>query len=313
MHHKLRAWVRRLVPPTIRRARRVAVRLPAVLARRSELRRERGVRMASGAAHTLLAHPFRPRIEDDYTLTLIACRLGLRITTDPGSACSVAIHWHDTTHRSASPVLRGRAASLPVINLEGNDIRKTTVDAAQHAVFGYGLAVDPLRTAGELLEKDDLNALHDGRILRGPLECRRAGRVYQALVRGREAGGFIEELRVPIVGDEVPFVYLKYKPVHAPLALSVRGTIVEPGGVLAPEELARLVAFSKALGIDFGELDVIRHDADGRLYVLDVNNTPSVRFTGVSAADRRATIDRLADAFERVYLRPGRGDAERLR
>jgi hypothetical protein len=313
MHDALRTWVRRLVPSSVRRARRVVVRLPEVVARTSRFRRERAARLAAGATRTLLAHPFRPRIEDDYTLTLIACRLGLRITTNPGAACTVAMHWHDTTRRPPNPVLQRLAATLPVINLEGNDISKTSVDAAMHAVFGYGLAVDPLRTAGDVLEKDDLNALHDGRILRGPLERRRPGRVYQAVVRGQEAGGFIEELRVPVVGDEVPFVYLKYKPVHAPLELSVRGTIVEPGGVLAPEELAGLVAVSRALGIDFGELDVIRHQADGRLYVLDANNTPAVRFTGVSAADRRATIDRLAEAFERVYLRPGRSAAECLR
>jgi hypothetical protein len=248
-------------------------------------------------------HPFRPHIEDDYTLTLIACRLGLRLTTDPRRECAAAMHWHDTTRRPRNLILEDRAVSMPVINLHGNDISKTRVDTVMREVFGYGLAVDPLTTHGPLVEKADANALHDGRIVAGPLAATTPGRVYQRLIRGRHVGHLVEEIRVPIVGERVPFVHLKYKKSVDPLALSVRGTIVDASTVLDPHECESLVRLARALGIDFGELDAMRDHVDGRLYVFDANNTPCVRFVGVSWADRRATVDRLAEAFDDAFLR----------
>jgi hypothetical protein len=305
MRDAFRNACRRFLPPAVLRARRVAMRLPLAISRKAVQMRRHAARKAGGQPDTLFLHPFRPHIEDDYTITLIACRLGLHLTTDPRARFSAAMHWNDTTRRPPDAVLEEIAQARHVINLHGNDISKTRVDAVMREVFGYGLGVDPLTTTGPLLDKSDLNALHDGRILEGPLATVAPGRVYQRVVRGRRTGDVVEEIRVPVVGCRVPFVYLKDKRADDPLALSLRGTIVEHGSVLTAAELGTLLRFSHALGIDFGELDAMRDDADGRLYVFDANNTPAVRFVGVSAADRQATVDRLAEAFEAAFLTPG--------
>lgn len=281
------------------------MRLPVAIGRKALQVSRRSARRSRGQPDTVLLHPFRPHIEDDYTVTLIACRLGLRLTTNTRAAFAAAIHWHDVTRRSPNAFLEDLAESMHVVNLHGNDISKTHVDTVMQDVFGYGLGVDPLTTRGPLLEKSDLNALHDGRIIKGPISALAAGRVYQRIVRGKLVGDVVEEIRVPVVGHRVPFVYLKYKRADDPLALSVRGTIAEPSTVLAEAEIAALIRFSRALGIDFGELDTMRDHADGRLYVFDANNTPCVRFTGVSAADRKATVERLAETFEAAFLQRG--------
>lgn len=301
MQATLRAALRRYIPAGVRRARRVVLRLPVVIDRWAKIRRRSSLRMARGAPHTILSHPLRPHLEDDYTLTLIACRLGLRITTDPTAACAAAIHWRDATHRPPNPVLERLASKLPVINLLANDISKTRVEEVMRQAFGYGLALDPLTTAGPLIEKSDRNALHDARVLAGPLPGRREGCVYQRLI-GRRRGDFVEEFRIPVVGNRIPFVLLKYKRSAERLALSIRGTIVAPQSVLDDAEIDRLLAFSRGMGIDFGELDVIRDDGDGRIHLLDANNTPSAWFAGFTAADRQATIDLLAEAFEAAFL-----------
>jgi hypothetical protein len=106
-------------------------------------------------------------------------------------------------------------------------------------------------------------------------------------------------------------VYLKYKSFKDPLALSIRGTITEPTAVLEPAEIAALLALARAMGTDFAELDVIRHHADQRIYVLDVNNTPSLRFVGVTSRDRQSIIDRLAVAFDEVFLGANAGSVVR--
>lgn len=169
--------------------------------------------------------------------------------------------------------------------------------------FGYRLAVDALRTTGPMLEKSDRNALHDGGIIAGPRAAPDAGCVYQRDVRGTRSSDVVEELRIPIVGHHVPFVHLKYKRADNPLMRAIRGTIADTDAVLSREEHDGLIRFSHALGIAFGVLDAIRDRDDGRIYVFDANNTPCVRFVGVSPADRRATVDRLAAAFESTYLR----------
>lgn len=294
-----------MLPPGVLRARRVAIRLPVAIGRKVVQVRRRGARRARGQCDTLLLHPFRPHIEDDYTLMLISCRLGLRLTTDARARFAAAVHWNDTTRRPQDALLEEIAKTRHVVNLRGNDISKTRVDAVMRDIFGYGLGLDPLTTAGPLLEKSDLNALHDGRIVEGPLATTTPGRVYQRIIRGRRTGDVVEEIRVPVVGHRVPFVYLKHKRADDPLALSIRGTILEPSALLAPQEIDALIRLSQALGIDFGELDTMRDDADGRIYVFDANNTPAVRFVGVSAADRRGTVERLAEAFEAAYLAPG--------
>lgn len=303
MQTRFRKTCRRWLPPEVLRARRIALRLPDVIGRTVVTARRHAVRRRRGRPHTLLLHPFRPHIEDDYTITLIACRLGLRLTTDTRVVSAAAMHWHDTTRRPPDVFLERLAQAMHVINLHGNDISKTRIDTTMQETFGYRLAVDPLRTTGPMLEKSDLNALHDGRIIAGPLAAPEAGRVYQRLVRGTRSGDVVEELRIPIVGHHVPFVHLKYKRAENPLTLSIRGAIADTDAVLSREEHDGLIRFSHALGIDFGELDAMRDRVDGRIYVFDANNTPCVRFVGVSPSDRGATVDRLAAAFESTYLR----------
>lgn len=39
-------------------------------------------------------------------------------------------------------------------------------------------------------------------------------------------------------------------------------------------EAELLLRLCRALGLDYGELDVLRDVEDGKLYVVDVNNTP---------------------------------------
>jgi len=44
--------------------------------------------------------------------------------------------------------------------------------------------------------------------------------------------------------------------------------------VLSEEEADRVQRFCRGMGLDYGELDAVRDASSGRLYVVDVNNTP---------------------------------------
>jgi hypothetical protein len=50
------------------------------------------------------------------------------------------------------------------------------------------------------------------------------------------------------------------------------------------------------MGVDYGELDVLRDVEDGRLYVVDVNDTPSGQTPSI--------IERSSAAFDALIVAP---------
>jgi hypothetical protein len=56
------------------------------------------------------------------------------------------------------------------------------------------------------------------------------------------------------------------------------------------------------MGLDYGELDVLRDLGDRRIYVVDVNPTPDGPPNHIGAADSEIALARMADAFNEVFL-----------
>ena len=76
---------------------------------------------------------------------------------------------------------------------------------------------------------------------------------------------------------------------------------IDPAAAFTDEELARLVATSDVIGLDVGELDVLRDSADGRIYVIDINKTPFGPPAAMSWPASRRAARVLAEAY-RDYL-----------
>ena len=178
-------------------------------------------------------------------------------------------------HEHATIATRPGPAARTTINGAGLDISKQRVEAAMLAVFGYGTAVDPRTHLGPLVDKSDENATHDGVIRIGPIADPEPGRVYQRVVDNEVAPGIVEDIRVLVVGDEVPALFRKRRRIEERFRdTGFPARSVPPGSVLRPDEIARIVALVREMGIDVAELDVARDRGDGRLHVLDVNTTP---------------------------------------
>jgi hypothetical protein len=58
-----------------------------------------------------------------------------------------------------------------------------------------------------------------------------------------------------------------------------------------------LLRFCAAIALDYGELDVLRDNDSGRIYVVDANRTP-IRPRGLAAADEDAAFGPLAAALQ---------------
>jgi glutathione synthase/RimK-type ligase-like ATP-grasp enzyme len=75
--------------------------------------------------------------------------------------------------------------------------------------------------------------------------------------------------------------------------------------VLSPEEVERIIRFCRRMGLDYGELDVLRHRDDGRIYIVDVNTTPWGPPIQLSTQGKRAALLKLATTFKAAFVEGG--------
>lgn len=219
--------------------------------------------------------------------------LGVREVAAGEDADLAYYHQDETRVPGAPDALNGRCT----------DIGKAHVAATWEAVAGYPLAVDPLQWAGPMMSKSDANATHDGRLEEGPLRDLVPGRVYQRLIDNRVDDREIMDLRPCVVGDEIAFCYLRYRPIASRFPNENNRVVrVAAATVLSGDEIALVLRFARAIGLDVGEIDVLRDRADGRIYGVDVSKTPHSPGDYFLNASGFGAMRLAAAAFRRQFL-----------
>lgn len=257
-------------------------------------------RRVSGRAELVTFFPMRP--EPSMQIVPVLLRLGVRIgfVPEPGS---VSIAWDTGTWFSERAM-----GQLPAGAINGTclDISKSRVDRAWADVAGYSISVDPLTADGPIVVKPEVNGLHGGRIETGPLKRRQRGVVYQRLIDSSD-GDRIVSTRAMIIGPEIPLSYETIRPIPNWFAGPYTSTPRPPNELYSAEEQHLLLRLAAALGLDYGELDVLRDKESGRIYVVDANRTP-VKQRLESRADRTSTYRGMAPALGRLLASrsPGR-------
>jgi len=251
---------------------------------------------------TLLFHPEPLTI---FTVFWKICQASnCRITADPFEECSLAVFWDGRAVRVPGNVLRDVAGRTHVVNFECRDFTKRTVSRIFGEVFGYDLAIDPRVHRGRCVRKSDGNGTHDGAVIECPIDQLEDGYVYQRLVNNEIGSAVVEDLRVPVFMHRIPFVYLKYR--SRAMRFSNDNASAHIGNAdeyVNADEQALIFEFCRRIGLEYGELDVLRDRDDRRLYIVDVNPTPFGPPNHMTRRDRRTAITRLARAFEDTFLR----------
>lgn len=180
------------------------------------------------------------------------------------------------------------------VNLHCQSIAKSHVADVFEDCFGYSLSVDPASWTGPMVEKSELNAAHDGRIIHGPCEPRE-GRVYQRVIDNSIPNGLVEDIRCPTIGGEIPIVMLKRRKLSERfLNSNTECVLAETDKILSRAEQQQLAKFTKAMQLDWGSLDVLRDKRDNRLYVVDVNKTDMGPPVAMALNDKIKATKRLA-------------------
>ena len=240
-------------------------------------------------------YPMRP--EPNASISYVMDRLGARIGYDP-SAKGLTFAWDTGTWFSR------RAASLlspGAVNARCLDISKTTVDRIWSEVAGYSIAVDPLTTHGPIVIKPEENGTRGGRVADGPLLARERGMVYQRLVDTR-VGERVLQIRPVVLRGRIILVYQKWRPYpqwfKGPELTLPRTTV----DFFSDAEASLVLRFADAIGLDYGELDIVRDGERGPIYVVDANRTP-VRPKGLPDESADAAFGPQADAFAALISR----------
>ncbi len=247
---------------------------------------------------------FYPEYPSKKTLVFAICRhQGYNITTDLHRRCDLALAWENTTWRPEYPELRDTAAHVRVLNLACRDISKKHLGETFEQVFGYPLTVDPLHHQGECVQKDDRNASKTGKIVSAPLSGPVPGCSYQRLVNNILDDGRCEELRTLIIGGRIPLVAVRLKLIADRFRSQWDEVYLrETDEIFPAAEQENITRFCERSGLDWGELDILRDRDDGRIYIVDVNNTPWGPPSALPESARRAVVRRLAEVFARTWL-----------
>lgn len=252
-----------------------------------------------GRLPVILTYPDYPSKRT--TIAAIAKRLNFRLTNKPFRA-DVVLFFDDQTFKSVLPKEISRCSEV-ILNEHCLDISKRMVDAIHLEVFGYNTFIDPLTFEGLAVEKSDTNAMHDGRYIQCPIDTVNKGSIYQRVIDNQCDEHRVMDYRVPIIGDEIPLVYRKFKSIQLRFTNDVlRSECSTPGDVFSELELSNIRAFARKMKADFCELDILRDKGDGKIYIIDLNTTPYGPPAKLGAKDRIAAIDQLSESFRKIAL-----------
>jgi len=250
------------------------------------------------ANRSLLVYPHYP--SRGSTIYKVANKLGYNVTNKVKPGVKHAIYWEYLTHREEYELLEELQDEVPVINLHNRDISKKYVDQVHQEVFGYSTRIDPLTHQGKCVKKSDINAKHDGQILSAPITTVEENCIYQLLIDNTHSADLVVDIRVPVIDHVLDFVYIKYRAISERFKNTTTNTIVKrTDEVFTREEIDLLNTYCKRMKLEYGELDVLRNKDDGRIYTVDVNNTPQGPPSNTSKTDTAFVLKEMSTALEK--------------
>ncbi len=242
---------------------------------------------------TALFYPFYPHPK---SIVYKSCVLNkYKISTNLSKKYDFIVHYDDKTFKKEVEI---SDRSAIVINNKLTDISKKRIGSIFESVFGYKINVDPYSYEEEMVKKSNLNGVHLGEIVKGPIRKKEESKVYQKKVENSSENGKIVDYRACVCDEKVVLVYTKYR--NKNKRFSNENNFVElsnPEEIFSEREIEKILEFSKYTNLDFGELDVLRDVNSGEIYIVDVNDTPWGPPNGLPEHQKKVATRKIASCF----------------
>ncbi len=249
---------------------------------------------------TILFYPHYPSKRS--TIHKITRYLGYSRTNNPKLQHDVVFHYEMQTFRKERPYPENIDKKKHVINKTCNDISKEHVEEVFQQTFRYGTFIDPLTYQGKAVKKNNINAMHDGEIIHCPVERKEGGYIYQKLINTEIENNQVEELRITVINFRPVLCQVKTRPIAVRFSRQTSSTyITNPDQLLSDTEIEKIKQFCTGLYLEFGSLDILRDKDDGKIYIVDANNTPHGP-KNLDKKDAALAVRILSEAFAEEYL-----------
>ncbi len=257
----------------------------------------------NGRHRTMLIYPHFP--SRGSTIYKLAGHMQFNVTNRLSREYELAIYWEYLTFREEYRELEAVAEKghIRVINLHSRNISKKYSNQMFREVFGYSISIDPLSFKGECVRKSDINAKHDGTIIQCPIEQAEEGYVYQKLVDNSWGDDSVMDIRLIVIQTVLPYLFLKFRKRSVRFKnISENPRLAPTSKVLRPEEIENINIFVQCIRLEYGELDVLRDKGDGKIYIVDVNNTPQGPPKHTKRSDIKKIFPIMKEAFVTNFL-----------
>ena len=194
-----------------------------------------------------------------------------------------------------------------LINQKIKGTSKEYIGKVFNKIFNYTLRVDPLTYHGTAIVKKNGNGTKFGEILDLPINENEVlqNHTYQKLILSNSSKNknIFYEIRVPIFGNIIPCIFYKTRREDKRFeSKNIKVEILRTDEILSQEELHQIVYYCKYINLDYGEIDILRNNEDGKIYIIDVNNTPWWPCNKLTGTDRNIALNMFWNAFLEYFF-----------
>jgi len=242
------------------------------------------------------------------TMYFMLRKVGVEISNKLIGTYDMGIYWDPQMDlNKQTPKLRQNGKKIRLINLFLVDTAKDFIAKAFEKHFGYGYHIDPTKYNGYCLSKHNGNGTKSCFFLKCPINATDIFKdhSYQKIIdyTDKQDPDILYELRVPIVGGIIPFVLFKTRNRGLRFTSKNRSIqIVSPLKYLTEHECHKITTYCRYIGLELGEIDILRSHEDGKIYIIDVNNTSWWPPNKLGDVDRNIVLNLLWNSFLESFL-----------
>ena len=235
-------------------------------------------------------------------------KAGVEMNNKLNGKYDVGIYWDPRMDiNKQTPKLKQNGKKIKLINLFLVDTAKGFVAESFEQHFKYGYKVDPTTFQGYCISKHNGNGTKSCFFLKCPIEANEIFKdhSYQQIIdyTDKKDPNTLYELRIPIVGGIIPCVLFKTRNRGLRFTSKNRSIqIVNPLKYLTEDECNKIITYCRYIGLELGEIDVLRSHEDGRIYIIDVNNTSWWPPNKLGDIDRNIVLNLMWNAFLESFL-----------